>query len=333
MAIETKTREDFLKERAGGIGGTDAGILMGVNPYKTAYRLWQDKVFGEPETAPNRFMHFGQVLEDVVAREFASVTGYSVTAEDLYIKDPAADYIRGHVDRWIAGADGERIGVLECKTAGAWSAEQFAKYPCYWAEGQTPAETSGPEDMPPAYYFQVQHYLMISGLKTGFLAVLIGGNDFRVYRIEADPALHEKMRETYAEFWEHVTTRTPPEDAERYLDPGTPQAGEKVLTHEESGAAALLCIEYRRLDEQIKAAEAQKELIKKRLVLEYVKDAEVVKDADGLKMFSLKGRNVKQFNAERAEAEDPAAFAQYTYIINKYTESRPGAKTFRMIFK
>lgn len=38
-----ETREAWLKQRNKGIGGSDAGIILGVNKYKSPYTLWAEK--------------------------------------------------------------------------------------------------------------------------------------------------------------------------------------------------------------------------------------------------------------------------------------------------
>ena len=61
------SREEWLKLRK--IGGSEAAIILGLNKYKTAYQLWLEKT-GEiiPEELDSEAIHFGNVLEDVVAK-------------------------------------------------------------------------------------------------------------------------------------------------------------------------------------------------------------------------------------------------------------------------
>jgi len=49
---------------------------------------------------------------------------------------------------------------------------------------------AGDEDGMPDYYLaQVEWQLSVTGLKTAYIAVLIAGNDFRIYKIHHDPVL------------------------------------------------------------------------------------------------------------------------------------------------
>ena len=47
MKVLVKTadlsRADWLKWRTKGIGGSDASVIAGINPYKSVYQLWKEK--------------------------------------------------------------------------------------------------------------------------------------------------------------------------------------------------------------------------------------------------------------------------------------------------
>ena len=50
-ALINGAKDDHMKwllTRQKGIGGSDAGIIMGDNRYKTPYELWQLKTFNTP---------------------------------------------------------------------------------------------------------------------------------------------------------------------------------------------------------------------------------------------------------------------------------------------
>ena len=42
--IECKNETDWLAERRKGIGASDAAVILGVSPFKTAYPLYAEKV-------------------------------------------------------------------------------------------------------------------------------------------------------------------------------------------------------------------------------------------------------------------------------------------------
>ena len=61
---------EWLEHRKTGIGGSDAGAIMGVNKYVTPLDLYNDKLgLVEKDLSDNQAVYFGNVLEDVVAQE------------------------------------------------------------------------------------------------------------------------------------------------------------------------------------------------------------------------------------------------------------------------
>jgi predicted phage-related endonuclease len=67
-----------LEERRTGIGGSDAAVILGLNPYQTAYGLYLDKI-GEAPPDNEDFLkesrYWGSVLEEPVAQRYAEETG------------------------------------------------------------------------------------------------------------------------------------------------------------------------------------------------------------------------------------------------------------------
>ncbi len=58
--------------RKAGIGGSDVAAILGLSPWKSAHMLYLEKrgEWEEPEK-DSEVIHFGNVLEDVVANEYA----------------------------------------------------------------------------------------------------------------------------------------------------------------------------------------------------------------------------------------------------------------------
>lgn len=71
-------KKEWLKYRKQGIGGSDAGAVCGLNPYRTAMQVYQDKVSEEIEEIDNEAMRQGREFEDYVARRFTEATGRKV---------------------------------------------------------------------------------------------------------------------------------------------------------------------------------------------------------------------------------------------------------------
>ena len=69
------SKEDWLHYRKCGITGTDAGAILGVNPYRSAFQVYHDKISDTIEDIDNEAMRQGCDLEDYVAQRFSEETG------------------------------------------------------------------------------------------------------------------------------------------------------------------------------------------------------------------------------------------------------------------
>jgi putative phage-type endonuclease len=179
-----------LIERKQGMGGSDAGSVLGVSKWKSAYQVWLEKTSDEVSDFDNPAMFWGRTLEPVIRQRYSDVTGRQVFVPMERIVHPKYNFIRANVD---GITDDNRL--LEVKTARA---------DIGWGE-------EGSDEIPDEYACQVQHYMMVTGLVVADVAVLIGGSDFRLYEVPADKELQDIMMEKEAEFWQMVINRTPPE--------------------------------------------------------------------------------------------------------------------------
>lgn len=254
-----------LQERLTGIGGSDEGTINGLNPYKSPYELWLEKT-GQvvaPDLSDNERVHFGNVLEDVVAAEFTRRTGKKVRRVNRTLRHPKYPFMIANLDRDIVGEN----AILECKTASAWINKDE------WGP-------DGSDFVPASYNVQVQHYMFVTGARLAYLAVLIGGNEFRIYHIQRDDELIAMMLENAQNFWRAVETMTPPDcinaqDAKvRY--PGSVDG--KTIEADDAILEAMTAIKARKAD--IKAIEKEIDDILDAL-MPLIEDAEAIAAPDG----------------------------------------------------
>jgi len=176
-------------QRMSGIGGSDVAAVVGVSPWKTPLELWREKR-GELAPSPDSpVMEWGRRLEPVIVRAYADATGRTVQRPPM-LRHRDHAFMIGNLD---GVADGELV--LEAKAARTAHG---------WGE-------PGTAFVPQPYLLQVQHYMMVAGLPLAEVAVLIGGHDFRIYRVPADRELQALMIDAEAEFWRRVLEGDPPE--------------------------------------------------------------------------------------------------------------------------
>ncbi|HAA3503588.1 TPA_asm: hypothetical protein GEI81_16165, partial [Listeria monocytogenes] len=181
-SVKDMNRTQWLLTRRLGIGGSDAGIIMGLNQYKTAFELWLDKTDQVlPDESAGEAAYWGNQMEEVVAKEFEKRTGKKVRRSNMMYQHSEHDFMLANVDRFVVGED----AILECKTASAYLAKE-------WEADEVPA----------TYLVQIQHYLAVTGKSKAYVAVLIGGNKFIWKEIERDDELINQIIAFELDFWE-----------------------------------------------------------------------------------------------------------------------------------
>lgn len=185
---DEEVRAQWIASRRLGIGGSDAAAIMGMSKYATPLTVWMEKTGrSEPEDISDKpAVYWGNVLEDVVAREYAKRhPELKVRRINAVMVSRERPYMRASVDRVVTDGRG-RKGILEIKTAGLRRAGD-------WAEG-----------IPDYYVPQPIHYLAVSGFEFYSVAVLIGGQDYREYTFERDQGDIDILVEAEEVFWKMV---------------------------------------------------------------------------------------------------------------------------------
>jgi len=210
----------FHDRRRTGIGGSDAGGILGISPFVSRLGVWEDKRGLRAPTEGTERMVWGNRLQDAVLRGYAEDTNTEVV-RGRFRRHQDHPFVIGNPD-----AEGIRDGLprlVEVKLT-AYLDER-------WGE-------DGSEDVPVHYYAQVQHYLMLRGLPVGDLTALVGGRELHTYVIPANPAFQAALLEEERSFWSLVREGTPPdpdgsEDAGRALRTLYPSAlPEEVVANE-----------------------------------------------------------------------------------------------------
>ena len=177
-------RQEWLKKRKTYIGGSDIGAIVGSNPYKTTLDVYLDKVSeGEHIDDMNEPAYWGVQLESVVAEEYSRRTGLEVKKPGEVIYHSKYPHIAANLDGWVNGES----HILECKTASFTKSHE-------WGE-------VGTEQIPESYLYQVAYYCAITGATRADIAVLIGGNDFRIYQYLKNPEMETKLIKAANIFW------------------------------------------------------------------------------------------------------------------------------------
>lgn len=195
------SHEKWLEYRKKGIGGSDAGAICGLNPWRTAIDVYVDKTKEKVgEIADNEAMRVGRDLEEYVAQRFIEATGKKVHKVNAIMHNFMHDFMLANVDRKI---DGENA-YLECKTANAYKAKD-------WEDGKVPE----------SYEIQCHHYMAVTGADAVYIACLIMGIDFVIVKIERDEAVINDLIKIETDFWNNNVLKKvmpPPDGSEAAKD-------------------------------------------------------------------------------------------------------------------
>lgn len=331
-------RETWLRERKKGIGGSDVAAVLGLSPWRTPLDVFNDKTAEAVDEKPqSEAAHFGTILEDVVAEEFARRTGFKVVRfNETLTQNPGCHvggvgWARANLDRVIVNpaiAKTVRFAteashalqtkcftrglwlttdsILECKTASAYASDQWGPS----QEAEIKAGEIVTEHKIPIYYeTQVQWYLGLTGAKVCYVAVLIGGNDFRIYAVKPDRELFEAICEKCWAFWsEHVLKGVPPE-ATSVEDVKKLFAKDNGDMIEASNEVATTIGELRNVKARIKELEDEKSALEKALIVALGERTGFL--IGGEKAVTYKTQTTNRFDTTAFKKADPATYAEY----------------------
>lgn len=294
-------KEKWHFERRLGIGGSDVAAILGMSPYKTAHHVWLEKTGRiEPEDlSRNEKVHFGNVLEDVVAQEYTRRTKNKVQRHHQPYVHDQQPWLRANVDRIVVG----KRRLLECKTASAFTAKNN------WGP-------SGSDQVPESYLLQVTHYMNVVGYDRADLAVLIGGNEFRIYHFKLNHDLNELVNQHLRDFWfHHVVADIPPEPTTLpELNAFYPQDNGQALEATPEIVAAL--------EERQKALAVKKEAEaiakEQEVTIKQFMGANQILMNSGKKLASWTSRQSSHFDTTRFKQAHP----DLTKVFTKTQESR-----------
>lgn len=204
--------EDQLRERRSGIGGSDIAAVLGVDPYRTRWSIFADKL-GLLPPHESRFTHWGKRLEGSIADEYAERNGVRLItcgtlrhrARSWHIATPdrliPADAQAQHLfhNPHVTLPDGIAHG-LEIKSKGFFQSKNWG-------------DDGGDEDSVPEEVQAQCHWSMaLTELPRWDAAALLGGNDYRQFTIRRDVDFEAAMLEVAEQFWrDNVLKKEPPD--------------------------------------------------------------------------------------------------------------------------
>ena len=206
ILYDPKTREEWLKCRCRGIGGSDAGAILGVNKYKTNLELWEEKIGAKHKgKISNEAINYGKSAEKHIRELFlldypcfaSEYHEYRMYANDTY------PFLYATLDGELTDQNGTK-GVLEIKTTTIRNSSQWDEW-----EGR----------IPESYYAQALHQLITTGWDFVILRAYIRYmksdeiratvRDYKILREDVSDDM-EALISQEINFWECVKNKKEP---------------------------------------------------------------------------------------------------------------------------
>lgn len=284
-------------DRSTYLGGSDVAAILGISPWRTPLDVYLDKIQPrKEETDPGRLkvLNRGKRMEPYVIDLLAEETGLEIIRRGERYLDPDLDFIAAEID--AEAATGENI---EIKTVSPFKARE-------WGEEQS-------DEIPLHYAAQAMHGMMVTSREVCVFGVLIGGDDFRVYRIERNDVTIDAIRQKEIEFWSRIQARQAPEpstvsDVFRLF--GTKDSG---LAVEASESLQADVIALKSLKDDAKRLGAQIDLREERIKL-HMADASIL-TMNGKPVLTWKEQASKRFDQSAFKADQPELYEKFIKTV------------------
>lgn len=191
---------EWHAHRQRSIGASEVASILGVpGAYQTPLQVWASKrgisIVEKDDEARDDWLHFGQVMEPVIAAEFQKRSEKVVLPEERQFISVPYPFLGCSLDRWFmdSGANFKDAGPLDLKNTSIFMRDEW--------DGMVPLR----------YNVQVQAQMVVTGRDQGALAVLIGGNRFKWALLDRNQRFIDLMLEKLEQFWEMVKNDEMPE--------------------------------------------------------------------------------------------------------------------------
>jgi putative phage-type endonuclease len=172
---------EWHEERGKGVGGSEVGTILGLNPYESAYALWAKKTGKiSGEIKENWAIRFGKAFEEPILKLWMEEhPEWDVYSTGTYA-DGDCEYRHANPDAIAIHKETKELMVLEVKTARS-----------TW------------ESVPQAYLAQVLHYMGVLKIRKGRI-VAVAGMTWNEYEVDWNDEAIALQNEMIDAFWHSI---------------------------------------------------------------------------------------------------------------------------------
>lgn len=294
--------DDWHTLREKRIGGSDIGAILGVNKYKSIIDVYIDKTEGIPFEG-NESTYWGHIHESTIMKEFGKRHKEFIVYQAPY--SVIDDFLIANLDGVLKDKENGEYGVLEIKTTNAFNYKDW--------DGDI---------VPQYYYAQVQHYLMLTGYKFAYIAVLIGGNHYKDFKIERNEEDIELIRNKASEFYnENILKLIPPmpDGSDAYMN----HLKKKAMEIENNEVIEFSYLEEKAqkvkdLGKEINNLKKEQDLLKEQIMIELINN-KTQKGVAGKLKFNIQSKKSPDFEA--MAKENLELMEQYKELESKHQKT------------
>ena len=182
---------EWLAHRRKFRNASETPAVMGVSPWQTPYGLWLERT-GRAQRPVTAAMRRGLELEPAARAAYERLTG--LILQPLVL-------VEGEYSASLDGVTLEGDLVLEIK--------------CPMKGRESPLwQAVEAKELPEAYFYQVQHQLMVAGAALAHVFVFDGEGGVLVEQ-SPQPASWDTIRRDWDVFWNFITSHSPPPLSDR----------------------------------------------------------------------------------------------------------------------
>lgn len=249
--IDTPSDDAWRAARRRYITATESAAILRCSPWSTPLAVWAAKR-GIQAVTDSPAMAWGRRLESVVADAAAEELGLAIQTPPRLIASVRYPWLAASLDRWLTDPTSPPEPV-EIKTSGE-------------TDGWGP---TGSTQIPPHYYVQVQHQMIVVGAVQAHVVALLRGNDLRHYIIPADDETQMAIIEATRSFAQLVASGQQP--SPDWTHPSTPALIRRLYPPHPghvhlSRAADELARRLAEIKERISELTAQRESLEAQLI-------------------------------------------------------------------
>lgn len=175
--------------RAGVLGASDAGTILGLNPWKTPEKLWKQKKGLLPWDRTSKAMERGTRLEPLARSAFELETGYDMPPICAVAKE--YPFISASLDGYTSNHVASHILEIKCGES------------IY-------GKIAGGGPIPPYYEAQVQQQLMVTGAERCYFWAFDPEQGGKLRLVDPDVDFQAKLLDALVNFHASLRTDEPP---------------------------------------------------------------------------------------------------------------------------